>query len=132
MLSNYTIQRHVKLPPSRIVTSQNIPPNVNQENISFNNVLDNFHAHIVISSSDWNVAMISSSFFPVLKRHAYICLPKGNLHLDVPSATWKRAKRLLEAVLPSSQHRIHNELIVISILTVHEECLAILGIQLRS
>ena len=78
MLSNYTIRRHVKLPPSRIVTSQNILPNMNQEifRLTTSLNLDNFHTHIVISLSGWNVAIIISSFFSVFKRHAYFCLPK--------------------------------------------------------
>jgi hypothetical protein len=39
-------------------------------------ILDHFYTHIVIFSSDWNVAMIISSFFSVFKRQTYICLPK--------------------------------------------------------
>jgi len=50
MLSNYTIRRHVKLPPSRIVTSQNILPNVNHEifRLTTSPSLDNSHTPIVI------------------------------------------------------------------------------------
>ena len=134
MLQNYTIQHHVKLPLSGMATSQNIPPNLNREVFRLRTSLtpDNFHTHIVISPSDWNVAMIISSLFSVLKRACVFLSAKKNLHHDVPSATRKRARRLLEAVLPRSQHHIQQELIVINILTVQEEYLAIRGIHLCS